>query len=146
MTGTDDTSAMTDQGSITATWPTLRQGSSGRDVTTLQALLRSHGYSLEVDGSFGPATHGRVQAFQRNRGLVVDGVAGAKTWTAATPATVAKRGTVGWRGRAANAQVGLSSQTYGATSVSKWKALQQSLGLVADGVCHRESLRRALLR
>lgn len=141
MTGTAQ-----DTGTVAAQWPTLRQGNKGRDVTTLQALLRSHGYVLEVDGSFGPATHSKVMAFQRNRGLVVDGVVGTNTWTKATPATVARSGSSGWRARAANAQIGLSAQSFGANSVSKWTALQKSLGLVADGVCSRNCLRRALLR
>lgn len=129
-----------------ATWPTLRQGHRGRNVTTLQALLRSHGYSLDVDGVFGQGTLSTVRAFQGNRGLTVDGVVGSQTWTAATPATVAKRGARGWRARAANCQVGIASSTFGPSSESAWKSLQRSLGLNGDGVCGRESLRRAVLR
>ncbi|GAA1142412.1 hypothetical protein GCM10009583_10420 [Ornithinicoccus hortensis] len=129
-----------------ASWPTLRQGHRGRNVTTLQALLRSHGYALDVDGVFGQGTLSKVRAFQANRGLAVDGVVGPNTWTAATPATVARRGTKGWRATAANSQVGIASSTFGASSESAWRSLQRSLGLTADGVCGRESLRSALLR
>lgn len=140
-TGTMDTDM-----SKAAAWPTVKQGHRGRDVTTVQALLRSHGYSLDVDGVFGAGTKASVQAFQSNRGLSVDGVVGAKTWTAATPSTVAKRGNTGWRARAANAQVGIGSQTFGAGSETAWKSLQSNLGLTPDGVVGRESLRRAVLR
>ncbi|MGI5860481.1 MAG: peptidoglycan-binding protein [Myxococcales bacterium] len=62
--------------------PTLRSGARGSAVKTLQTLLRNKGYSIAVDGSFGPKTLAAVKAFQRARGLAVDGVVGPKTWAA----------------------------------------------------------------
>jgi N-acetylmuramoyl-L-alanine amidase len=38
------------------------------------------GAPVDADGIFGPATRAAVQAFQRLRGLRVDGVCGAQTW------------------------------------------------------------------
>jgi Putative peptidoglycan binding domain len=58
--------------------PTLRRGSKGRDVVTLQNRL---GVS-PADGSFGPATHAAVVTLQRAKGLTPDGVVGPKTWAA----------------------------------------------------------------
>lgn len=57
----------------------LRSGSSGAAVRELQALLQRSGYSIAVDGDFGPATRRAVRDFQKDRGLEVDGVVGPKT-------------------------------------------------------------------
>lgn len=61
-------------------WPTVRQGASGPNVTTIQLLLVHRGHDIAADGNFGPATASAVTAFQRRQGLVVDGVVGAQTW------------------------------------------------------------------
>ena len=60
--------------------PVLRQGASGDAVTGLQRELVDAGYSLTVDGSFGPATDSAVRSYQSRVGLVVDGVVGNNTW------------------------------------------------------------------
>lgn len=57
----------------------IASGASGRQVRVLQAALDAEGYAVAVDGSFGPATRTAVEAFQRARGLSVDGVVGART-------------------------------------------------------------------
>ncbi|WP_235693086.1 peptidoglycan-binding domain-containing protein [Deinococcus aquaedulcis] len=62
------------------TWQALRQGDSGRDVVTLQYLLRHRGQTLSVDGAFGTGTDTAVRNFQRANGLVVDGIVGGNTW------------------------------------------------------------------
>ena len=62
--------------------PTLRQGDSGAAVSELQRLLNLKGAKLVVDGVFGAATYSAVITFQRNNGLVDDGIVGSKTWTA----------------------------------------------------------------
>lgn len=59
--------------------PFVRHGSSGALVRIAQTLLNRHGASLEVDGSFGDKTDNAVRAFQRRRGLEVDGVIGPAT-------------------------------------------------------------------
>lgn len=64
--------------------PTLRYGSAGNDVKEAQNLLIKAGYSCGkygADGHFGASTLEAVKAFQADRGLLVDGVVGTKTWT-----------------------------------------------------------------
>ena len=60
--------------------PVLREGSTGEAVKGLQRELVDAGYSLTVDGSFGPATNTAVRSYQSKVGLVVDGVVGNNTW------------------------------------------------------------------
>ena len=66
----------------TETLPTIRRGSKGTAVRTLQEYLIQLGYTLECDGDFGPATEGAVTGFQKLCGdIEVDGVVGQKTWS-----------------------------------------------------------------
>ncbi|MBX3468392.1 MAG: peptidoglycan-binding protein, partial [Planctomycetes bacterium] len=65
---------------VTPPGVTLRQGSKGADVRTLQERLVLHGAAIDVDGDFGPKTRAAVVAFQQARGLDADGVVGKLTW------------------------------------------------------------------
>ena len=68
----------------TETRKTVRRGSKGSDVKELQTLLSDRGYSVGpcgIDGDFGKDTEAAVRAFQRDRGLTVDGTVGKDTWT-----------------------------------------------------------------
>jgi len=58
---------------------TLKRGSTGQDVKTLQQMLKNLGYSLTVDGIFGPATEKVVKSFQKSVGIAVDGIVGKVT-------------------------------------------------------------------
>jgi murein L,D-transpeptidase YcbB/YkuD len=60
--------------------PTLSFGTSGISVRILQRLLIANGYGIQTDGVFGPLTETAVKAFQSQRRLLTDGVAGQKTW------------------------------------------------------------------
>lgn len=65
---------------------TLRLGDTSPSVKLLQSLLRRIGCNPgPVDGVFGPATQTAVIAFQRNNGLVPDGIAGPNTWRVTEP-------------------------------------------------------------
>ena len=68
------------------TWrPTIRKGNKGDVVRECQRMLDKLGYNLGicgVDGDYGTATDAAVRAFQREHGLVVDGVCGPMTWDA----------------------------------------------------------------
>lgn len=78
-----------------ATWlrlvVTVRQGSTGPAVRAVQDQINfrnnRNGYTLNVDGIFGPKTATAVRAFQRAmsaevRGFAVDGIVGPQTWQA----------------------------------------------------------------
>lgn len=55
--------------------PEIKYGATGDPVRLLQGLL-----NIKVDGIFGSQTTTAVKTFQKNNGLVVDGIVGAKTW------------------------------------------------------------------
>lgn len=59
--------------------PLLRQGSKGDAVADLQRQLVRLGHSLQIDGLFGPATREAVRRFQKENGLVADGIVGVRT-------------------------------------------------------------------
>lgn len=50
------------------------------EIKLLQALLVCHGYTVVIDGIFGKALKEKVEAYQRDNGLVPDGVVGNMTW------------------------------------------------------------------
>lgn len=110
------------EGSVTAVKPTsvtgnpypaptgtLREGDSGEQVKWVQWELKRLGYDIGksgVDGQYGPATKKAVEAFQKDFGLTVDGLAGKQTWAAMVKATEKPKPvekTVNWRERVAEA-------------------------------------------
>ncbi|MBT0770285.1 murein L,D-transpeptidase [Kineosporia sp. J2-2] len=64
--------------------PTLRPGSSGKAVRTLQKQLNALGYWAggKADGEYGTNTQQAVMALQKVAGLPRSGVAGPKVWKA----------------------------------------------------------------
>lgn len=64
------------------TLSTIRQGSRGELVRYAQQKLYSklYGEVGTADGVFGAKTANAVRAFQRENGLVVDGIIGPRTW------------------------------------------------------------------
>ena len=66
---------------------TLRRGSKGEQVKTIQRILYVRGWKdgngkiLKIDGSFGPATEYAVKSFQRGKNITADGIIGEKTWS-----------------------------------------------------------------
>lgn len=61
---------------------TVRRGSRGPAVRYLQERLGRHGYTVSVDGDFGPGTLAAVKQFQAAQGLKADGIVGPQTWDA----------------------------------------------------------------
>lgn len=58
----------------------LRRGSRGKQVSTLQTKLKRWGYyNGSIDGIFGSGTETAVRKFQRACGLTADGIVGPKT-------------------------------------------------------------------
>ena len=57
----------------------LRMGDIGNDVKTLQQALVANKYNVIVDGEFGEIIRVAVSKYQKDNGLVADGVAGFST-------------------------------------------------------------------
>lgn len=57
----------------------VERGTNGEVVREAQRLLTAHGHAVGDDGRFGPATKAAVEAFQRSRGIHVDGIIGPET-------------------------------------------------------------------
>lgn len=77
--------------------PYMRDGNGYSDVTQCQQKLTAHGYPCgTIDGIFGPNTERAVLAFQKGKGLAVDGICGKKTWAALDQANGEPPAT-GWR-------------------------------------------------
>jgi len=80
--------------------PTLREGSSGDVVRSLQTVLTNGAAgqwgktSQGIDGDFGPHTKASVEAFQAWGGVAVDGVVGDQTWSVSLHAASATLETV----------------------------------------------------
>ncbi len=57
-----------------------KYGSRGNEVRQIQTRLKELGYNPgTIDGIYGTNTQNAVKAFQRDKGLSVDGIAGPKT-------------------------------------------------------------------
>lgn len=65
------------------------------DVQRLQRALIRAGFDLDDDGLFGQGTETAVKEFQRQNGLVADGIVGPKTWAAVDDVLEAS-GTASW--------------------------------------------------
>ena len=63
-------------------WLSVTNNANVHDVRALQTILVGKGYSLAVDGRFGPQTNRAVTSFQLGLGLVADGNVGPATWNA----------------------------------------------------------------
>lgn len=66
-------------------WPPrmLCKGMKGLDVSALQSLLCSHGYTVTaVNGVFDDSTEKALRKFQEDHGLEVDGIVGNNSWKA----------------------------------------------------------------
>lgn len=57
------------------------EGDQGQEIELIQKRLLALGYQVgAADGDFGPATEAAVKAFQKDKGLAVDGIVGAATY------------------------------------------------------------------
>lgn len=62
----------------------LKKGAKGNTVKAMQILLMGYGCycgGYGADGSFGTGTESAVRAFQKAKGLTVDGICGPATWS-----------------------------------------------------------------
>lgn len=65
--------------------PVAKVGSEGAKVKLAQRALAAHGFKVEADSKYGPATKAAVIKFQKKKGLAADGVVGPKTWAKLLP-------------------------------------------------------------
>jgi uncharacterized protein YkwD len=118
--------------------PLVRQGATGETVKTIQYLLRHHGAAIDVDGIFGPRTHGAVLNFQRSQGIQVDGIVGPETFGRLF-ATV-RQGNSGDAVRALQSQLASRGADlavdgiFGPLTAGAVRAYQQQTGLTVDGI------------
>ena len=119
-------------------WPIVKNGAKNFRVTGLQRLLKHHGQSLGIDGSFGPETLARTKSFQKAKGLAVDGVVGPKTWKAlgVTLKNGAKSNAVSaLQGVLNNRSQSLAVDgSFGPATLAAVKSFQKARGLEVDGV------------
>jgi hypothetical protein len=66
----------------TTSTPILKLGSLGDLVVWAQEHLATAGYTIPIDGDYGPATQSAVETFQAAQGLTADGIVGPATWSA----------------------------------------------------------------
>ena len=147
---------------------TLKQGSKGNDVKTLQSNLNYLGYNVgTADGVFGAKTKNAVIAYQRAHGLEVDGIAGPATQNSIASSVALKKAAEvtknlgvlqqGSKGEAvAKLQRNLVALGYnpkgtdgifGADTKAAVMLFQEVCGLTADGVVGKntnDAINRAL--
>jgi len=78
-----DSAKINEKGTVEVKVSVLKKGVKGSQVKAMQTLLIGHGYSCGssgVDGSFGGATDKALRAYQKEKGLAVDGSCGPATW------------------------------------------------------------------
>ena len=123
-----------------ASWPVVKQGQSGERVRVIQLLLNNSGAHLTVDGKFGSSTTTAVKAFQRKKGLAVDGFVGSATWTKLI--VTIRQGNRGDAVMAVQHQLRyedgyrtlLVDGIFGSGTTTAVKDFQRKHGLAADGI------------
>ncbi len=91
-TDTTPTTTTPTGGEVTSvpTEATLRPGTTGSSIIDLQKALNQLGYDVgTADGNYGAATTAAVSAFQKDKGLTEDGIAGPTTLAAINTALAA---------------------------------------------------------
>ena len=155
----DAQSWMTSTQDYNAGYPVLMMGSTGSDVSDLQARLLELGYYQgAIDGRYASATVDAIQEFQTRHGLTADGIAGRQTQDmlysgAALPKYVTvesaqqqqeylllKSGAFGLEVRKLQGRLaelgyyaGGMDGIYGETTADAVKAFQRNNGLSGDG-------------
>lgn len=124
--------------SAAPSWPVLRTGNNGANVTTAQYLLRAHGHGISPDSDFGPATKAAVVAFQQSKGFTADGIVGQQTWTGLV--ITVSQGKSGDAVRAAQIQLNkfrsalVIDGSFGPATTAAVRKFQTDNGLAVDGV------------
>lgn len=128
-----------------ANYPTVRQGARGNFVELLQYLLYQNGaITLDVDGIFGAKTTSAVVEFQKQNGLVADGIVGVNTWRTLLnlpPQPTLRRGSRGTYVKYAQNKLlsklyplGNADGIFGAKTETAVREFQRENNLAVDGV------------
>jgi peptidoglycan hydrolase-like protein with peptidoglycan-binding domain len=132
-----------------ATWPILARKDRGADVRALEYLLRGRGEDPAIDGVFEGDTDQAVRAFQKRKGLAVDGIVGPATWRALVPTL--QPGESGPAVRALQFQLRVKRAAnldlnghYGARTRKEAKRFQKHMSLAVDGVVGKNTWRNLL--
>lgn len=91
---------------------------ANNEIEVIQQALKDKGYNVDVDGVFGVATEQAVRAYQRSKGLEVDGVVGQETFHSLTgqplpTGPVRRFGNGGFGSRTGTANSALAKQLLG---------------------------------
>lgn len=146
------------------TGQTLKEGSSGTAVKSLQTMLKNAGFDVgTIDGKYGSKTEAAVLAFQKRVNISADGIAGKDTYnklksynpstpTKTTPSLTTWTGQTlreGSRGEQvkglqtllekAGFDVGTVDGVYGNNTERAVKAFQKSVGLTQDGIAGKNT-------
>lgn len=127
----------------------LLSKATGPKVSALQYLLTAAGNTVKVTGTFDSATVTAVKAFQKAKGLEVDGQAGPLTLTALM--TSIEKGNDGAGAAALNvllAQAGYATDpgsTFGETTLASLQAFQTATGLDVTGSANARTWSRLFM-
>jgi peptidoglycan hydrolase-like protein with peptidoglycan-binding domain len=131
----------------TYTWHTYSQGDSGPVVYAIQYLLLSEGYTVGVDGVYGPQTAGVVSSFQATEGLDIDGIVGPATWRELVAGHTLAMGSSGDDVRALQHLLRhfyiyntvIVDGSFGPATDTAVRDFQATAGLVVDGIVGRNT-------
>ncbi|UED87823.1 peptidoglycan-binding domain-containing protein [Streptomyces profundus] len=127
------------------TWPTVRNGSRGPDVHTVQHLVTEHGFAADPDGIFGPATEAAVREYQGSAALEPTGIVDSTTWPWLV--VTVRQGDSGEAVKAAQRQVVKHGHpievdgAFGALTAEAVRAFQRASGLTVDAIVGQQTWR-----
>ena len=110
---------------------TVKLGSKGNTIKTLQALLTQKGHPCgAIDGIFGAKTDAAVKTFQAANKLDVDGIVGPMTWAAlqTAPSNISAGNTDRLEDWGFGDLIAAKGRTYAV------KQFQAAMGLTVDGI------------
>lgn len=135
------TSTPTSNPTISPSTSSLRLGSSGEAVTSLQRRLNELGFSVgTVDGVYGAKTEHAVTEFQKTSGLTTDGIAGKMT-LAMLYSTSAPSAPSSYRTSSGSSNNSAAGSNGNASNLNKYNdnVTSSYVGNSATGKFHRQS-------
>lgn len=124
----------------------LRNGSSGAAVREIQSLLGRAGYTVKIDGDFGPSTTEAVKEFQKDNKIEPDGVVGPETRRKLDELKISSKEEPGRQPvlEVSGVKEGLSGGTAGAFGVEAARSTIESAAAKITGIPNLEWLSNGL--